>query len=239
MPKAAIFDIDGTLINSVDLHARAWQEALAEFGHDVAFEQVRRQIGKGGDQLIPAFLSEAEQKDHGQDMEEWRGTLFKSSYLQLIRPFSAVPELLQRVRDAGLKIAVASSANASELKAYLEIAGITELIDGATSSADAAKFEAGTGHLPRGAEETWAQWGGDCRGRRYALRCDSGWQSFDPDDWRAVRRLRRTRASRGRLRCRVSRPGRVARLLRGFATRHIAGARRAVCCIAILRIRYP
>jgi len=137
MPKAAIFDIDGTLIDSVDLHARAWQEALAEFGHDVAFEQVRRQIGKGGDQLIPAFLSEAEQKDHGQDMEEWRGTLFKSSYLQLIRPFSAVPELLQRVRDAGLKIAVASSANASELKAYLEIAGITELIDGATSSADA------------------------------------------------------------------------------------------------------
>src|ERR1700761_685194 len=114
MPRAAIFDIDGTLIDSVDLHASAWQEALAKFGHDATFEQVCRQIGKGGDQLIPVFLSEAEQKDHGGDMEEWRGELFKSKYLPLIRPFSAVPELLCRLRDAGLKIGVASSAKASE-----------------------------------------------------------------------------------------------------------------------------
>jgi beta-phosphoglucomutase-like phosphatase (HAD superfamily) len=76
MPQAVIFDIDGTLIDSVDLHASAWQEALLKFGHDVPFEEVRRQIGKGGDQLIPVFLSEAEQKDHGEDMEVWRGNLF-------------------------------------------------------------------------------------------------------------------------------------------------------------------
>jgi beta-phosphoglucomutase-like phosphatase (HAD superfamily) len=56
MPKAAIFDIDGTLVDSVDLHAIAWQEALVKFGHDATFEQARSQIGKGGDQLIPVFL---------------------------------------------------------------------------------------------------------------------------------------------------------------------------------------
>jgi phosphoglycolate phosphatase-like HAD superfamily hydrolase len=101
MPAAAIFDIDGTLVDSVDLHAIAWQEALVKFGHHVTFEQARSQIGKGGDQLIPMFLSEAEQKDHGKEMEEWRGKLFKSKYLPLVRPFSAVPELLRRVREAG------------------------------------------------------------------------------------------------------------------------------------------
>jgi phosphoglycolate phosphatase-like HAD superfamily hydrolase len=137
MPQAAIFDIDGTLVDSVDLHARAWQEALAEFGHDVTFEQARRQIGKGGDQLIPVFLSKTEQKDHGDELAEWRGKLFKSKYLPMVRPFSAVPELLGRVRTAGLKIAAASSAKKSELEIYLDVARITDLIDVAVSSEDA------------------------------------------------------------------------------------------------------
>ena len=73
LPKAAIFDLDGTLLDSVDLHAIAWQEALLEFGHEVSFEKVRSQIGKGSDKLIPAFLSADEQHDHGEDMENWRG----------------------------------------------------------------------------------------------------------------------------------------------------------------------
>jgi HAD superfamily hydrolase (TIGR01509 family) len=137
MPKAAIFDVDGTLVDSVDLHALAWHEALIKFGHQVTFEQARGQIGKGGDQLIPVFLSEAEQKDHGTEMEEWRGSLFRKKYLHLVRPFSAVPELLRRVRDAGLEVAVASSAKASELDTYLEIAEGKDLVDVVTSSEDA------------------------------------------------------------------------------------------------------
>jgi FMN phosphatase YigB (HAD superfamily) len=46
MIRAIIFDIDGTLINSVDLHAEAWPEALRHFGHDILFERIRHQIGK-------------------------------------------------------------------------------------------------------------------------------------------------------------------------------------------------
>ena len=137
MPQAAIFDIDGTLVDSVDLHASAWQEALVKFGHHVTFEQARSQIGKGGDQLMPVFLSEAEQKDHGEEMEEWRGKLFKSKYLPLVRPFSAVPELLRRVHEAGLKVAAASSAKKSELEIYLDIACIKDLVNVAISSEDA------------------------------------------------------------------------------------------------------
>ncbi|MCP3442213.1 HAD family hydrolase [Bradyrhizobium sp. CCGUVB14] len=136
-PKAAIFDLDGTLLDSVDLHALAWQEAMLYFGHDVSFEQARSQIGKGGDKLIPVFLSADEQRDHGKDLEEWRGKRFKAKYLPLVRPFSAVPDLLRRVRDAGLQIAVASSAKKDEVDKYLNIAGITDLVDVTTSSEDA------------------------------------------------------------------------------------------------------
>ena len=69
-------------------------------------------------------------------MEEWRGKRFKSEYLPLVRPFSAVPDLLRRVRDAGLRIAVASSAKKDELEKYLDIAGIADLVDVTTSSDD-------------------------------------------------------------------------------------------------------
>jgi HAD superfamily hydrolase (TIGR01509 family) len=135
--KAAIFDIDGTLVDSVDLHALAWQEAFAQFGHDVSFEAARSQIGKGGDKLIPVFLSDQARREHGEALEKWRGEHFRSRYRAMVRPFSCVPELMQRVRDAGIKVAVASSAKREELEVYLEIAGITSLIDASTSSDDA------------------------------------------------------------------------------------------------------
>jgi HAD superfamily hydrolase (TIGR01549 family) len=137
MPKAAIFDLDGTLLDSVDLHALAWHEAMVKFGHDVSFEQARSHIGKGGDKLIPEFLSEDAQRDHGKELEEWRGKRFKSEYLPLVRSFSAVPELLRRVRDAGLRVAIGSSANKEELEKYLDIARIADLVDVKTSSEDA------------------------------------------------------------------------------------------------------
>ena len=115
MPKAAIFDLDGTLLDSVDLHALAWHEAMLKFGHDVSFEQARSQIGKGGDKLIPVFLTAGEQRDHGEELEEWRGNRFKKVlYLPLVRPFSAVPDLLRsrvrRMPEAKMRVAIGSSA---------------------------------------------------------------------------------------------------------------------------------
>jgi HAD superfamily hydrolase (TIGR01549 family) len=136
VPKAAIFDLDGTLLDSVDLHALAWQEALLRFGHDVSFEKVRGQIGKGGDKLIRVFLSADDQRDHGEELEEWRGNRFKTEYLPLVRPFSAVPNLPRRVREAGLQIAIASSAKKDEVDKYLDIARIVDLVDLTTSSDD-------------------------------------------------------------------------------------------------------
>jgi phosphoglycolate phosphatase-like HAD superfamily hydrolase len=137
MPKAAIFDLDGTLLDSVDLHALAWHEAMVKFGHDVSFEQARSQIGKGGDKLMPEFLSTTDRKDHGQELEEWRSNRFKTEYLSLVRPFSAVPDLLKCVRDAGLRVAIGSSAKKDELDNYLDIARIAGLVDVKTSSDDA------------------------------------------------------------------------------------------------------
>src|SRR5438045_3863109 len=105
--EAAVFDVDGTLIDSVDLHARAWQEALAHFGHRVTFEAVRSQIGKGGDQLLPVFLSQDDLALKGESIDRWRGELWKSEYLKRVRPFPKVRELFQAIQRRGLRIALA------------------------------------------------------------------------------------------------------------------------------------
>ena len=139
MPKAIIFDVDGTLIDSVDQHAQAWQDAFREFGHDIPFDRIRSQIGKGGDQLLPVFLDEAERNDHGEAMEKRRSEILKQTYLPTIKAFPAVRALMQRLIEHGTKIVLASSAKSSELQHYKKVADIEDLITAETTSDDAEK----------------------------------------------------------------------------------------------------
>jgi HAD superfamily hydrolase (TIGR01549 family) len=137
MVEAVIFDIDGTLVDSVDLHARAWQEALRHFGHDLPFERVRSQIGKGGDQLLPALLPEEEVRRRGDEIEEFRADLFRCEYLHRVRAFPKVRELFERIKADGKRIALASSAKEQELAHYRRVANIEDLVEAETSSDDA------------------------------------------------------------------------------------------------------
>jgi HAD superfamily hydrolase (TIGR01549 family) len=136
---AVIFDIDGTLVDSVDLHAGAWRAAFARFGKKVAFDDVRRQIGKGGDQLLPVFLSQPELDQFGEELERYRSQLFKREYLPRVKAFPGVRPLFERLRRDGKRIGLASSAKGDELADYKKIAGIEGLIDAETSSDDAEK----------------------------------------------------------------------------------------------------
>ena len=139
MPKAIIFDIDGTLVDSVDFHAESWARTFAHFGFDISVADARFQIGKGGDLLVPHLIGEDASKTHGAEMAAWRGDLFKREYLSRVRAFPQVPELFRHIRAQGQKIALASSAKAEELQAYKKIAGIADLVDEETSSDDAEK----------------------------------------------------------------------------------------------------
>ncbi len=139
MIEAVIFDVDGTLVDSVDLHAKAWQDAFLKFDKQIAFDDIRSQIGKGGDQLMPVFLSEEEIDAFGPKLEAYRGKLFKDQFLNRVEAFRDVPDLLRAIRTKGRKIALASSAKSDELKIYKKIAAIEKLTDVETSSDDAEK----------------------------------------------------------------------------------------------------
>jgi HAD superfamily hydrolase (TIGR01509 family) len=135
--RGVLLDIDGTLLDSNDALARAWAEALAEFGIDVPFEKIRPLIGMGGDKLLPEVSGISEDTDEGKKISERRGELFKERYLPRLKPFPSTRELLQRMKEDGLKLVVASSAKKDELKSLLEIAGADGLIEEKTSSDDA------------------------------------------------------------------------------------------------------
>lgn len=139
MIKAVIFDVDGTLIDSVDLHTHAWVDAFNEFGHTVAFGDMRRQIGKGGDTLLPVFLSKSEIDEQGEALEQRRGEILKERYLQHATGFPGVRNLFERLRSDGVTVALASSAKADELQTYKDIAEIGDLVDVETSSDDAGQ----------------------------------------------------------------------------------------------------
>jgi len=139
MVQNVIFDVDGTLVDSVDEHAEAWRRAFLEFGRDVPFAHVRSQIGKGADQLIPVFFNDEELAQFGKELEEYRSQLFLKDFLPKIRAFPKVRELFQRLRKEGFHIALASSAKEDELKYYAKLCRIQGLYEEATSKDDAEK----------------------------------------------------------------------------------------------------
>jgi HAD superfamily hydrolase (TIGR01549 family) len=134
MIEAVIFDIDGTIVDSVDLHAKAWQRTFSKFGKNILLEAIRSQIGKGADQLLPVYFSSQELEQFGEAMELYRGELFKKEYLPKVKGFPKVRELFERIKQDKIQIALASSAKKDELKKYKEIAQIDDLIESETSS---------------------------------------------------------------------------------------------------------
>jgi HAD superfamily hydrolase (TIGR01549 family) len=131
---AAIFDLDGTLVDSNEFHVLAWQETFRHFGKEIPLEQLREQIGKGGDQYLPVFLTEFEMREFGEEADKYHGQIFKKKYLPQVRPFPKVRDLFERLRSDGKKIALASSGKDEEVHHYEKLAGITGLVDAMTTS---------------------------------------------------------------------------------------------------------
>jgi HAD superfamily hydrolase (TIGR01509 family) len=135
--KAVIFDVDGTLVDSNLQHVEAWREAFSHYSKELTSDEVHAQMGKGGDQLMPVFLSRHELERFGADLERLRVELFTHDYLPGVEPFPKVRELFERIRDGGMRIALASSAKETELERHQKNLQIEDLVDVAICADDA------------------------------------------------------------------------------------------------------
>jgi HAD superfamily hydrolase (TIGR01549 family) len=135
--RAFIFDIDGTLVDSNELHVDSWDRAFRQFGKQFPQKALRAQIGKGSDQYLPEFLTPDEIDRFGKELDEYRSEVFRKEYLPRVRPFPKVRALLQRIRDDHKRIVLASSGKKADTEYYVKLLKIENLIEGYTSADDA------------------------------------------------------------------------------------------------------
>ena len=139
MIESVIFDVDGTLIDSNEAHVAAWDKAFRHFGKEFSREKLRKHIGKGADQYLPAFLSPEELQILGDEIDKYRAEIFKKKYLPHLRPFPKVPELFERIMRDSKRIALASSGKKSDLAVMKKIAQVENFVDLEVTADDADK----------------------------------------------------------------------------------------------------
>jgi HAD superfamily hydrolase (TIGR01509 family) len=137
--RGVILDIDGTLLDSNAAHVRAWVEALTEHGHQVTEDDIWPLVGMGGDNLLPAAVGIDKDSEEGKMISARRGEIYKTRYFPELRPFPQVRRLLERMRENGLTLVVASSSPEDEVEQALKTIGINDLLEGATSATDAGR----------------------------------------------------------------------------------------------------
>jgi HAD superfamily hydrolase (TIGR01509 family) len=133
--KAILFDLDGTLVDSNDRHVAAWEKAFARHGQHVPRDRIRSQIGKGGDTFVPALLPDLSD-DEQEALADAHGEVFQGEHLDAVEAFPGAHDLVARVKAAGLKVALASSAAQKELDHYADLLGIRDLVDVTTTADD-------------------------------------------------------------------------------------------------------
>ena len=131
--KAVLFDIDGTLVGSNDLHVLAWEEAFAGIGVSFDRQAVHDQIGKGTDNLVPALLPDLDEAAL-QKLGDAHGAIYKAKFLGEAKPFPGAHDLLAHAHGCGQQVVLASSASASELKHYLDLLDARAIVAATTSS---------------------------------------------------------------------------------------------------------
>jgi len=133
---AVLLDVDGTLVDSNYQHTLAWARALAAFDLVVPLWRIHRQIGKGGDRMITDLCGEEAERAHGDAIRDAEGERY-AELIGEVRPLPRARELLKTLDEQGTIVVLASSCREEELEHYLDLLDARDLVQGATSSADA------------------------------------------------------------------------------------------------------
>jgi len=137
--RTVLLDIDGTLIDSNDAHARAWVDSLRDHGYVIPFEEVRPLIGMGGDKMLPILTGLDPDSGEAKRMTETLSQLFLKRELPTLRPTKGARALLEHLTSIGMELVVATSSKPNEVQALLEQAGVADLIQLASSAGDSER----------------------------------------------------------------------------------------------------
>jgi HAD superfamily hydrolase (TIGR01509 family) len=131
-----IFDLDGTLVDSNDGHARAWVRAFADQGIKVTFGQVRPLMGMGGDQLVPHLTGIGKDDPRYEALSDGWKRHFQAEELPRLRAQPGVRPLLVALQARGLRLIVGTSADEALVRDLLGVAGAQDLLTEYTTASE-------------------------------------------------------------------------------------------------------
>ncbi|MFG2385865.1 HAD family hydrolase [Streptomyces avermitilis] len=134
MERAAVFDVDGTLVDTNHLHVTTWWEAFRQAGHKVPMHDIHRSVGLSSQDLIAHLVGDDLDQDEVDALSAAHKTLY-GTYFDRLPPLKDAARLLKRLDDDGWTIVLATSAGGSELSALRRAIDADDAIK-ATASAD-------------------------------------------------------------------------------------------------------
>ena len=138
--QALLFDLDGTLIDTNLIHARAFALAFEEHGYRVSTDRIAIEIGKGGDLLVGAILGKsANEKDGDAIRDSWEKHYLELVKSEPVKVFDGALAIIEKAKNRGLKIALATSGESSVMDAVEQSCGVKwrELFPTVVTSEDA------------------------------------------------------------------------------------------------------
>jgi HAD superfamily hydrolase (TIGR01549 family) len=135
VPDTAIFDVDGTLVDTNYQHALSWYRALRRFDIVRPLWRLHRGIGMGGDHFVTELGGERAEREHGDELRAAQTEEF-DKLIGEIQPFEGAKELLQEVKRRGFRLVLASSGKSKHIEPLLELIDGKSLADAYTTSED-------------------------------------------------------------------------------------------------------
>ena len=135
MARAALLDVDGTLVDSNYHHALAWYRAFRRSGIVLPLWRIHRHVGMGGDQLLPALLGDRVDEERGEEIRDARDEEY-GGLIGEVSPLEGSRELIVDLKERGLTTVLASSSPQEEIDHYLELLDVRELADAWTTDDD-------------------------------------------------------------------------------------------------------
>jgi len=133
--RAALLDVDGTLVDSNYQHALAWFRAFRQSGIVLPLWRIHRHVGMGGDQLVPALVGDEVDEACGDEIRDRRDEAF-SELIEEVEPLEGSRDLIVDLKERGLTVVLASSAPEKELDRYLALLDARDLADCWTTDDD-------------------------------------------------------------------------------------------------------
>ncbi|WZH35707.1 MAG: HAD family hydrolase [Microbacterium enclense] len=135
MADTAIFDVDGTLVDTNYQHALAWYRSFLRFDIVLPIWRIHRSIGMGGDQLVPSLTDDDIEREHGDALREAWTEEF-APLIDEVRPFDGAHDLLAAVKKRGFQVVLASSGKSEHVEHFLDLVDARDLADAWTTSDD-------------------------------------------------------------------------------------------------------